>query len=153
MAGVHYLVDTNVLLRLVKSNDPEFLLARKAVGTLKTRGDQLCFFPQNIVEFWNVCTRPEDRNGYGLSPVEADQRARRVERVFTLLPDNERIHPEWRHVVLAHSVLGGQVHDARLVAAMYVHGVTHLLTFNDRDFKRYAGITIVHPRSILEQGL
>lgn len=27
MAGVHYLVDTNVLLRLVKSNDPEFPLA------------------------------------------------------------------------------------------------------------------------------
>ena len=43
--------------------------------------------------------------------------------------------------------------DAHLVAAMHVHGVSHLLTLNDRDFTRYPGITIVHPRSILEQGL
>lgn len=151
MAGVHYLVDTNVLLRLVKSNDPEFPLARGATHALKARGDLLFFIPQNIVEFWNVCTRPADRNGYGLSPAEADERARRVERAFTLLPDNELIHAEWRHIVLAYSVSGAQVHDARLVAAMYVHGVTHLLTFNDRDFARYAGITVAHPGNILPQ--
>jgi predicted nucleic acid-binding protein len=149
MAGVHYLVDTNVLSRLVKSNDPEFPLARSATHALKARGDLLFFIPQNIVEFWNVCTHPQNRNGYGLSPTEADERAQRVERVFTLLPDNERIHPEWRRIVLAYSVSGAQVHDARLIAAMYVHGVTHLLTFNDRDFTRYAGITVAHPGSIL----
>jgi hypothetical protein len=51
MAGVQYLVDTNVLLRLVKSNDPDFLLVRSAVRTIKARGDQLCFLPQNLVEF------------------------------------------------------------------------------------------------------
>jgi predicted nucleic acid-binding protein len=149
MAGVHYLVDTNVLLRLVKSNDPEFALARSATRALRARGDLLFFVPQNIVEFWNVCTRPADRNGYGLSPGEADERARRVERAFTLLPDNELIHAEWRRIVLAYSVSGAQVHDARLIAAMYVHGVTHLLTFNDRDFARYAGIAVAHPGSIL----
>ena len=43
MAGVHYLVDTNVLLRLVKSNDPEFPLARSATHALKARGDLLFF--------------------------------------------------------------------------------------------------------------
>lgn len=150
---MHYLADTNILLRLIKSNDPEFPLVRSAVHALKARGDQLCCVPQNIVEFWNVCTRPADRNGYGLSPAEADERARQVERAFTLLPDNESIHPEWRRLVLAHSVSGAQVHDARLVAAMHVHGVTHLVTLNDRDFTRYTGITILHPRSILEQGL
>jgi len=80
--------------------------------------------------------------------MEADQRARRMERAFTLLADNERIHPEWRPLVLAHSVSGAQVYDARLVAAMYVHGVTHLLTLNDRDFIRYPGITVLHPRDI-----
>ena len=149
MAGVHYLVDTNVLLRLVKSNDPEFPLARSATHALKARGDSLFFLPQNIVEFWNVCTRPARQNGYGLSPEEADERAQRVERAFTLLLDNELIHAQWRRIVVAYSVSGAQVHDARLVAAMYVHGVTHVLTFNDRDFTRYAGITVAHPGSIL----
>ncbi len=146
MAGTRYLADTNILLRLVKSNDPEFPLIRSAVRALEARGNRLCYVPQNMVEFWNACTRPADRNGYGLSIAEADQRAQRVERAFALLPDNDRIHPEWRRLVLAQSVSGAQVHDARLVAAMHVHGVTHLLTLNDRDFTRYSGITIVHPR-------
>jgi len=31
------------------------------------RGIETCFSLQNIAEFWNVCTRPVERNGYGLS--------------------------------------------------------------------------------------
>ena len=40
------------------------------------------------------------------------------------------------------------MHDARLVATMLVHGVTDLLTLNDRDFSRYVGIRAVHPRDV-----
>jgi hypothetical protein len=28
------------------------------------------------------------------------------------------------------------------------HEVEHLLTFNDRDFKRFVGIKVVHPENI-----
>ena len=31
---------------------------------------------------------------------------------------------------------------------MKVHGITHLLTFNTADFKRYDGITVVNPSSV-----
>jgi predicted nucleic acid-binding protein len=41
-----------------------------------------------------------------------------------------------------------QVHDARLVAAMRVHGVKRILTFNDKDFARYTDIEAEHPRSV-----
>jgi len=47
-----------------------------------------------------------------------------------------------------HSVLGSKVHDARLVAAMKVHGVRKILTFDTGDFTRY-GIEAVHPASLL----
>ena len=67
---------------------------------------------------------------------------------MTLLEDNERIHREWRRMVILHSVSGVQVYDARLAAAMRVHGVTHLLTFNTQDFTRFSGITAVHPRDV-----
>jgi predicted nucleic acid-binding protein len=42
------------------------------------------------------------------------------------------------------------VHDARLVAVMRTHGVTHILTFNVSDFVRYQsmGIVPVHPSSV-----
>ena len=44
--------------------------------------------------------------------------------------------------------MGVNVHDARLVATMLVHGLTHIVTFNIRDFTRYTEITAVHPREI-----
>jgi hypothetical protein len=77
-----------------------------------------------------------------------DRRARRVEDQLTFLEDSKAVHLEWRKSVVAHSVSGAQVHDARLVAAMHVHRVTHLLTFNTRDFVRYTGIVPVHPQRV-----
>ena len=49
-----------------------------------------------------------------------------------------------------YGVSGVQVHDARLVATMIVHGVTHILTFNTSDFVRYApqGIVAVDPATV-----
>ena len=38
---------------------------------------------------------------------------------------------------MRHGVVGSKVHDARLVAAMNVHGVRRILTFNTDDFTRY----------------
>lgn len=34
--------------------------------------------------------------------------------------------PEWRRLVVNYGVSGVQVHDARLVATMLVHDVTHI---------------------------
>jgi hypothetical protein len=56
---------------------------------------------------------------------------------------------EWRRLVVACSVAGVQVHDARLVAAMLAHGVPQLLTLNGRDFARYPGIAVLHPRDVV----
>lgn len=50
--------------------------------------------------------------------------------------------------MVIHSVVGVKVHDARLVAAMHVHGLTHLLTLDDQDFARYPGVTVVHPHDV-----
>jgi hypothetical protein len=50
-------------------------------------------------------------------------------------------------LVVKHSVLGAKVHDTRLVAAMNVHDVGRILTFNVGDFARY-GIEVLHPSSV-----
>lgn len=47
--------------------------------------------------------------------------------------------------------MGKKVHDARLVAAMITHQITHLLTFNIDDFKRFSEIVVVDPRSVTPQ--
>lgn len=78
--------------------------------------------------------------------VETDRRARLIERRYLFLPDSAAVHAEWRRLVLAHSVMGVQVHDARLVAAMNVHGIGQILTMNGADFTRFPRITAIHPR-------
>ncbi len=56
---------------------------------------------------------------------------------------------EWRKIVVAAGVSGIQVHDARMVAAMRVHGIANLLTLNAKDFRRFSGITVLSPDEVL----
>jgi predicted nucleic acid-binding protein len=50
--------------------------------------------------------------------------------------------------VKAYRVSGKNTHDARLVAAMHVHGIESILTFNGNDFGRYTGITAIDPAAM-----
>lgn len=144
-----YLADTNVLLRFLLRSDPTYATVRRAISLLKSRREMLVTTPQNIAEFWNVCTRPTTaRGGLGLSVQATDARVRLLERHFRVLTDTPAIYPQWRTLVLAHNVSGVQVHDARIAAAMLVHGVEHLLTLNVRDFNRYGNITAIAPDDV-----
>jgi hypothetical protein len=53
----------------------------------------------------------------------ADRQTRAIEKVMVLLPDSEAIYHEWRRLVLIYSVSGVKAHDARLAAAVNVHGI------------------------------
>ena len=70
---------------------------------------------------------------------------------MTLLPDNAAVYSQWRKIIVQYGVAGVQVHDARLAAAMYVHGVTHILTLNVADFNRFSGLTALHPETATTQ--
>jgi predicted nucleic acid-binding protein len=122
--------------------------AVNAINTLRVRGEQLHIVPQNLIEFWNVYTRPIERNGLGRTVTEAQTEINRLKTLFSLLLDTPAIYQEWERLVVVHAVIGVNVHDARLVAAMLVHGLTHILTFNISDFARYSEITAVHPTAI-----
>ena len=122
--------------------------AVRAVSTLLSRGERVCVFTQNLIEFWNVATRPADKNGLGFTTGQTEAEVSKIESLLTVLPDSPAIYPEWRRLVVAHSVLGKQVHDARIVAAMSIHRIVNLLTFNLADFKRYSTLTLVDPVSI-----
>ena len=143
-----YLVDTNVLLRSIQQADPMHADAKRGIATLTRQDQQLSIVAQNLIEFWAVATRPAVNNGLALSIDETAQHVAMFKRVFTLLADNPDIFLEWERLVEQHKVIGRRVHDTRLVAAMKVHNVTHLLTFNTDDFKRYDGITIVDPKDV-----
>jgi predicted nucleic acid-binding protein len=148
-----YLADSNLLLRGAEPGHPMQAEAEAAVAALLGRGEQLYIAPQNLYEFWVVATRPLERNGLGMTAIQAEAELARIEAQFPLLPDTPAVYQEWRRLVMAHAVLGVRAHDSRLVASMLVHGVTHMLTFNVQDFSRYPEITVVHRRAPPERAL
>ena len=149
MAGSSlYLADSNILLRLTKRDHPQYPLMRGAVGALRQKGMTPAYTLQNMTEFWNASTRPTARNGFGLTVAETERNARVIERSFTFLADTEAVYREWRRIVVQYVVSGVQVHDARLAAAMYAHGISEILTLNGSDFIRFAGIAAIDPHRI-----
>jgi predicted nucleic-acid-binding protein len=64
---VSWAVDTNVLLRTTDIGDAAQPVAEAAMVALRRGGDSLYIFPQNLIEFWAVATRPLVNNGLGLS--------------------------------------------------------------------------------------
>jgi predicted nucleic acid-binding protein len=142
------LLDSNILLRISKSDDPQHAAIRHALRVLVGQGTRLCYTSQTLGEFWNASTRPLDKNGFGLSVAETDRLARVIERDFEFLPDSREVHDRWRSLLVTHNIQGVQVHDARLAASMYVHGVGQLLTINIRDFRRFDDLRVLHPAEL-----
>jgi predicted nucleic acid-binding protein len=146
-----HLVDTNVLLRSVESGHAMQAAACQALRQLTIAGAVLAIAPQNLIEFWAVATRPVAANGLGLTPAQAAAEVANFKAAFLLLPETPAVVPEWERIAALHGVCGKQVHDARLVAAMKVHGIGRILTFNGGDFSRYAageGIAPVDPAGL-----
>lgn len=139
------LVDSNTVLRTLQLRSPQHGIARSAIRTLTAQGEELSLTPQNLVEIWVVATRPEVNNGLGMT---IDQAPQPNWHGFNFIADTAAIHPVWESFVIQHRVSGKPAHDARLVAAMRVHGITSILTFNTSDFTRYPGIKAVDPAEV-----
>ena len=143
------LVDSNLLLRLTNAADPQFQLARDAVTKLLQRSDNLCLVPQCIYEFWVVATRPVVVNGLGFTPAHAQSEIAAIKKSYFLLDETPQFFLAWEVLIAAHAIIGKNSHDTRLVAAMVVHGITHLLTFNQQDFQRFTNITVLTPADVM----
>ena len=123
-------------------------VTKLAIKTLLDRGDLVCVLAQSLYEFWVIATRPPEVNGFGMSAAETQIRLAKFETRLTLKTDQPEIYAEWKQLVTQHAVMGKPAHDARIVAAMKVHSITHLLTFNVGDFKRFPNITAVSSNEV-----
>ena len=146
-------LDTNILTRAAQPNHPMHHEALDALDALRKQGEDLCIVPQNLYEFWVVATRPLTANGLGMSTVQAEAELSFIKKLFRFLNDTPAVYTEWERLVSQHAVSGKNAHDARVVAAMRVHGITQLLTFNADDFKRFSDIIVLTPAGVLTRTL
>ncbi len=139
------LLDTNIALRLADPTHVQHVIAKTAVSVLLNRSEIFAILPQTIYEFWVVATRPLAVNGLGLSVPDCLLVIAKLKNFTSFLPDQPTLFAEWESLVTTHQCQGKVAHDARLVAAMQTHGLTHILTFNVADFRRYTALTVIDP--------
>jgi hypothetical protein len=113
------LVDTNVLLRGTQVDHVTRGLALDAIGQLWREGEVVAVVP------------------------EVHERVAEILDVFEFLGEPPGLFSEWQRLVVRSDVSGRPAHDTRLVAAMMLHDIPRLLTFNKAHFRRYAGITAI----------
>jgi predicted nucleic acid-binding protein len=128
---MRYLVDTNVIVRAIHPGDPLRVFAQQALRGLRSQNHRLCILPQNVAEFWAVCTRPAgpQGNGLGLSPAIARRLIARFEPLFDLYYETPGVYRQWKRLLAVREISGRQVHDTpRVARALRVK-----LTIRDAD--------------------
>ena len=143
-----YVLDSNILLRSLEEDHPQQDDALAAINKLVSRREEVFLIPQVLYEFWVVATRPKAENGLELGVAETAAALAKFESVFPLKSDDQDVYKQWRQLVTLHAVLGKPSHDARIAAALTVHGITHLVTFNKRHFKRFPSFTALLPSEV-----
>ena len=143
-----YLLDTNILLRASDRNSPRYNLAVNSVASLIARGDECVITLQVLIEFWVVATRPIDVNGLGWNVEQTNFKINRLINQFALVEETEAIFSQWLDLVTRYQIKGKRTHDARLMAVAIASSITHILTFNPKDFTKVTELTIVHPGHI-----
>jgi predicted nucleic acid-binding protein len=145
-----YVADANFLLRLVQPSSPLHSAAAQAARRIVLLGDKIVIFPQCLYEVYAVATRPSTaRDGLGLSPADGKALLESFQKAYSLCAELP-IYLEWERLVSSYGTSGATSHDTRYVALMLSHELTHILTFNGKDFVRYTpeGIVVVDPSDI-----
>jgi predicted nucleic acid-binding protein len=142
------LIDTNILVRSVQPSHDMHAIAVAALEILLKKEEPLVITIQNVAEFWNVATRPERNNGLGFTIEEAQTSFARLEGFFQILSEDAASYADWKAMLTDRRISGAQVHDARLVAVMKVHGIARIVTFNVSDFTRFPEIEAIHPETV-----
>ncbi len=100
-----FLLDTNVLLRLVDPSAENHQAAAEAITRLRQRNQHCLITPQVVIEFWAVVTRPPAANGLGWSTARARSEVDRLLDLFALLDDAPTAFHLWLALVTSLSIL------------------------------------------------
>lgn len=144
-----YLLDTNILLRASDPNSAQHSLANYAVYNLLNQGHQCLLTSQILIEFWVVCTRPVEVNGFGWTTERSKTQINQFLSQFDLLHETSSTFSYWFEMVTKYDIKGKRTHDIKILAVMKSYGISHILTFNPNDFIPSNEFTIVHPQVII----
>lgn len=138
-------VDTNILVYAHREDSPFHDAASKRIAEL-AEGQATWSIPWPCVhEFLAIVTHPRIYTpptplARALDQVDAWLKS----PTLVLLTKSTDHWRTLRALLLEGRIAGAQVHDARIAALCRQHGVRELWSA-DRDFNRFAGLTVVNP--------
>lgn len=138
-------LDTNLFILARFDAAPAHALARAALNRAERSGEVLRISRQVMREYLAAATRPQAWSApLPMSRALADLSW--MEETYEVLEDGPEVMDRLAGLCREIPVGGKQVHDANIVATMLAHGERRLLTFNIRDFRRFAAhIELVNP--------
>lgn len=138
-------LDTNILVYAHREDSPFHDVAASRIAEL-AESDAAWAIPWPCIhEFLAIVTHPHIYDpptplAAALAQVDAWLESPSV----VLLAEADQHWPELRALVEKAKVTGGRIHDARVAALCRQHGVRELWSA-DRDFGRFAQLTVINP--------
>ena len=138
-------IDTNLFVAACNALAPDNERARALLARVQADALPCRISRQVMREYLAAATRPQTWS-CPLSTIEALADVSWMEGAFEVLEDGPQVMDTLARLCREIPMGGKQVHDANIVATMLTHGERRLLTFNIRDFRRFAAhIDIVDP--------
>jgi toxin-antitoxin system PIN domain toxin len=138
-------VDTNITVYAHREDSPWHDTAYSAVARLaESRAVWTIPWPC-IHEFLAIVTHPRIFSPPTPLAAAIEQVAAWLEAPsLILIAETEGYWTQFRRIIEAGRIAGGQIHDARIAALCILHGVRELWTA-DRDFTRFPGLNVRNP--------
>jgi toxin-antitoxin system PIN domain toxin len=138
-------VDTNIMVYAHREDSPWHDTAYATIAGL-AEGRAVWTIPWPCIhEFLAIFTHPRIFS----PPTPLDAAIEQVEAwleapSLILIAETEGYWTQFRKIIEAGQIAGGQIHDARIAALCNLHGVRELWTA-DRDFTRFPGLNVRNP--------
>jgi len=138
-------VDTNLLVYAHREDSPWHDVAYARIAALAEGRAQWAIPWACLHEFLAIVTHPRIYTPPTPLAAAVDQVEAWLESpTLVLLAETDGYWPELRGYLEEGRINGPQVHDARIAALCLFHGVRELWTA-DRDFSRFAGLSVRNP--------
>jgi predicted nucleic acid-binding protein len=138
------MIDTNILLRYLIQDFPDYPKIKKLVDDLIHQGYQIWISRQIIREFSTVCTRPQNFMNT-MSSLQVTQHILIFPQMFKIADEDARVTQALVRLMQTIPLGGKQIHDANIVATMQVYSISNLLTLNIADFARFQALITLLP--------
>ncbi|MCP4136080.1 MAG: type II toxin-antitoxin system VapC family toxin [bacterium] len=144
--GDIYFIDTNILVyaTLEDFDEKKHKLSKGALEKKYEQGAQYYISTQILRELYAIITNNKYLSN-PLSPETAKDVISYYQSEFNLLLITKDVISRLLEIVSGKNIKGQKIHDATIAATMIEHDINNIITFNDKDFRKFTELNAIVP--------